>query len=69
MQRQSDSFFDGFHLLRERFPISVDLKELAITSLFVWGRGVIEHAYLMNITVKILLAFKFELTQKYSATS
>ena len=35
----------------------------------VWGRGVIKDTtYLMNITDKILLALKFELTQKYSAS-
>ena len=35
----------------------------------VWGRGVIKDTtYLMNITDKILMALKFELTQKYSAS-
>ena len=55
------------------------LRELVITSLFKedppcpgkWGEGggVIEDTtYLMNITNKIVLALKFELTQKYSAS-
>ena len=35
----------------------------------VWVRGVIEdNTYVMNITDKILLALKFEFTQKYSAS-
>ena len=35
----------------------------------MWGREVIEDStYLMKITDKILLALKFELTQKYSAS-
>ena len=36
---------------------------------FVWDRGVIKDtAYLMSITDTILLALKFELTHKYSAS-
>ena len=51
-----------------------EIRELVTTSLFEeenlwWGRGVIEDTtYLKNITDKILLALKFELTQKYSAS-
>ena len=50
------------------------LRELDITSMFergpmtpCLGKGVIEDTtYLVNITDRILLALKFELTQKYS---
>ena len=48
--------------------------ELAMTSLFeedppCLGKGGIEDTtYLMKITDKILLAWKFGLTQKYSAS-
>ena len=50
------------------------VRELVITSLFeeahfVWGRGVIEDSNcVMNITDEVLLALKFELTQKDSAS-
>ena len=49
------------------------VRELVITSLFeedlVWGRKAIEDTtYLINMTDKILLALKFELTQKESAS-
>ena len=50
------------------------IRELVITSLFeedqpVWGKGVIEDtSYLIKITDKILLALKFDFTQKYSAS-
>ena len=58
-------------------PFKLALRELVITSLFEedppclgWrGEGVIEDTTcFMNITDKILLALKFELTQKYSST-
>ena len=57
--------------------VAISLRELVITSLFeedltVWGRGgggVIEDTtHLVNITDTILLALKFELKQKCSAS-
>ena len=45
------------------------LQDCSKRTHLVWGRGVIEDSIcVMNITDKVLLALKFDLTQKYSAS-